>query len=298
MRSRLSFCPTPSEIADERVLIPTVMRAQLIPPLVALTTALFLEPSIKAAEESPDAARLVAQTERAFSTRCAEVGIRDSFLEYFAPDAIHFAPEPRLARPDLEPKPSSNRVRLTWEPKIIRVANTGQLAVSTGPYVLKTADGESYGYFLSIWKRQPNADWRVAADIGVAGPQASNSNDDFQTYQDTSDPAGSTDLLAFEREQFSSDRDLDSVYGAIASPETVFERTDQPMQTGAGAYSAFLTAQKGTRTKLSQSGGSVSGNLGFTYGSQSDEKSPVGYLRVWIWRQSRWRLLFDVVTDR
>jgi len=185
MRSRLSFCPTPSEIADERVLIPTVMRAQLIPPLLALTTALFLEPSIKAAEESPDAARLVAQTERAFSTRCAEVGIRDSFLEYFAPDAIHFAPEPRLARPDLEPKPSSNRVRLTWEPKIIRVANTGQLAVSTGPYVLKTADGESYGYFLSIWKRQPNADWRVAADIGVAGPQASNSNDDFQTYQDS-----------------------------------------------------------------------------------------------------------------
>jgi hypothetical protein len=88
--------------------------------------------------------RIVAQTERAFSARCAEIGIRDSFLEYFAVDAIHFEPEPRLARPDFERESSSTGLRLTWEPKIIRVASSGQLAVSTGPYVLRRLSGNHW----------------------------------------------------------------------------------------------------------------------------------------------------------
>src|SRR5262249_27616389 len=103
------------------------------------------------ADEQP-VAQLVAQTERAFSARCAEIGIRDSFHESFTADAIHFGPEPRLARPDLEKETSSTKVRLTWEPKIVRVASTGQLAVSTGPYVLQTGINKSSGYYLTIWK--------------------------------------------------------------------------------------------------------------------------------------------------
>ena len=90
----------------------------------------------------PTMAEVVAQTESAFSARCSEIGIRDSFLEYFATDAIHFDPEPRLTRPDLERETSSTKVRLTGEPRIVRVANTGQLAVSTGPYVLQTENGK------------------------------------------------------------------------------------------------------------------------------------------------------------
>jgi hypothetical protein len=45
-------------------------------------------------------------------------------------------------------------------------------------------------------------------------------------------------------------------------------------------------------------GGDVSGNLGFTYGTASDAKSSTAYLRVWLWRQSTWWLLFDVATIR
>jgi len=101
-----------------------------------LTAASFFTLCAKADEQPVP--QLVAQTERAFSARCAEVGIRDSFLEYFTDDAIHFGPEPRLARPDLQQESSPNKVRLTWQPKIVRVASTGQLAVSTGPYVLQT----------------------------------------------------------------------------------------------------------------------------------------------------------------
>jgi hypothetical protein len=259
-----------------------------------LFAASFLVVRAKADEQPVP--QLVAQTERAFSARCAEIGIRDSFLEYFAADAIHFGPEPRLAVPDLEREPSSNKVRLTWQPKIIRVASTGQLAVSTGPYVLQTATNKSFGYYLSIWKRQNDGAWKVAADIGVSGPIAKDLVDDFQSYQDPPDQGAPTDLLSYEREQFSPVIDLDHIYRSIASPETVFERDNQPPQAGQPEYAVFLYGQRNRRAKLSQAGGDMSGNLGFTYGTQSDETATVGYLRVWALRQSRWSLVFDVVS--
>jgi hypothetical protein len=101
--------------------------------------------------------------------------------------------------------------------------------------------------------------------------------------------------MTFEREQFGRDGDLGEIYRAIASQETVFERMGEPLLTGTDGYAAFLSAQKDKRTKLAQTGGYVSGNLGFTYGTQSNDKSSAGYLRVWIVRQSHWQLLFDVV---
>jgi ketosteroid isomerase-like protein len=247
------------------------------------------------ADEQP-VTQLVAQTERTFSARCAEIGIRDSFLEYLTDDAIHFGPEPRLARPDLQQETSSNKVRLTWQPKIVRVASTGQLAVSTGPYLLQTGASKSSGYYLSIWKRQEDGAWKVAADIGVSGPSTTGLADDFQSYPDPPDQGAAADLLAYEREQFSPDLDLDHIYRSIASPETVFERDNQPPQSGQPEYAVFLYGQRTKRTKLSQAGGSTSGNLGFTYGTQSAEKSTVGYLRVWVLRESRWSLMFDVLT--
>ena len=259
-----------------------------------LTTASFF--TLYAQADEQPAPELVAQTERAFSARCAEVGIRDSFLEYFTDDAIHFGPEPRLARPDLQQETSSNKVRLTWQPKIVRVASTGQLAVSTGPYVLQTGTNKSSGYYLSIWKRQDDGAWKVAADIGVTGPSTTGLADDFQSYPDPPDQGAPADLLAYEREQFSPDLDLDHIYRSIASPETLFERDNQPPQRGRPEFAVFLYGQRTKRTKLAQAGGSTSGNLGFTYGTQSDETSNVGYLRVWVLRDSKWSLMFDVVS--
>jgi ketosteroid isomerase-like protein len=280
------------------------MRIQIF-PLVGLSsgllmTSVFFTHSAAGAEDILAEARIVAQTERAFSVRCAEIGIRDSFLEYFSIDAIHFDPEPRLARPDLERKSSSIAFRLTWEPKIIRVANSGQLAVSTGPYILENKTGDrSSGYFLSIWKKQNGGAWRVGADIGVPAPQALELPEDFEAYQDLPAPelVDRSMLLAFEREQFERDADVEAIYQSFILPETTLERPNLPLMVGRSAYQSFLSAQKTKRTALSQVSGDVSGNLGFTYGTESDGKSRTGYLRVWVWRQSRWWLVFDVVAN-
>ena len=116
-------------------------------------------------------------------------------------------------------------MRLTWEPRIVRVANTGQLAVSTGPYVLQTENGKSsFGYFLSMWKRQNGGAWKVVADIGVSASPAANLDSDFQPDRIDNEVGQLSDLLTFEREQFGRDNDVSEIYRSIGSTETVFER--------------------------------------------------------------------------
>jgi hypothetical protein len=203
-----------------------------------------------------------------------------------------------LARPDLERESSSTGLRLTWEPKIIRVASSGQLAVSTGPYVLQDTSGKrSSGYFLSIWKKQSGGEWRVGADIGVPVTPPGDFPEDFQAIigPPTSEPLERSRLMVFERQQFSRDVDIGTIYRSIVLPETVLERADLPLMNGEANYETFLSAQKTKHAKLLQSDGDVSGNLGLTYGTESEEGPRAAYLRVWVWRQSRWWLLFDVV---
>jgi hypothetical protein len=205
-----------------------------------------------------------------------------------------------LAHPDLEGESRSVAFRLTWEPKIIRIASSGQLAVSMGPYLLQNKTGQqSFGYFLSIWKNQSGGEWRVAADIGVPAPASADLPKDFQSYENLpiSEAIDRSMHLTFERERFERDADTATIYQSFILPEAVLERPDLPLMVGERDYKSFLSTLKAKRTTVSQGGGDISGNLGFMYGTESDAKSSVAYLRVWLWRQSRWWLLFDVASN-
>ncbi|HEX5789425.1 MAG TPA: nuclear transport factor 2 family protein [Woeseiaceae bacterium] len=61
--------------------------------------------------------------------------------------------------------------RLTWRPMIVEVLESGDLALSRGPYRLEATaeDGspiEQWGTFNSTWQRQADGRWQVIFDAG------------------------------------------------------------------------------------------------------------------------------------
>lgn len=125
----------------------------------------------------PGAVRSVIDAERAFARMSVEVNQRDAFLAFFAPDGVHFQPEPGNAREALAARAAPVRPKarvLDWEPAFVAMAESGDLGFSTGPFTLANVEaggtvlGE--GWFFSLWKRQPDGAWRVAADIGIPAP--------------------------------------------------------------------------------------------------------------------------------
>jgi ketosteroid isomerase-like protein len=60
---------------------------------------------------------------------------------------------------------------IRWRPSITEISQDGQLALSRGPYrVTATEDDgthrESWGHFISTWRRNENGEWLVLFDSG------------------------------------------------------------------------------------------------------------------------------------
>lgn len=275
-----------------------------------MTASLLLAPAVAIAS----GAASIADAERAFAARCAVVGIHQSFLEYFAPDAISFTPEPGQAMPRLRatPAPVQPRAQLVWGPE--QTESVADLGWSTGPSIFTdvTAPGgkaiERYGYYVSLWRKQADGTWKVELDIGTDHtatatrteiPKRAMSRD----LKPTASKARPLDDLlsrdrafcaAFEKSQ------SDALLAALARDARVHRDDISPM-VGDAAWREWVGQLAGKAScKPIAARTSSDGGLGYTYGTweraPSDGAAQTGaYVRVWRF-DKRWVIAVDVAT--
>jgi ketosteroid isomerase-like protein len=139
------------------------------PTLAALPLAAVLLAAPLHGQTMP--AALKQQVFAAESSFAASFARRDTaaFAALVANDAVFFGQTSVLRgkaavvegwRPMLaEPKPP-----FSWKPEVIEVAESGNLAFSSGP--VYGADGKQFGVFNSIWRREADGTWKVVFDKG------------------------------------------------------------------------------------------------------------------------------------
>ena len=269
----------------------------------ALCLAILLACRVMAGEDGlPATLRSLVDTERSFAKRCGEVGIRASFLEFFADDAIAFTPEPVRYKEAVKnlPAPDPHAVRLEWEPQTGDVSASSDLGFTTGPSVRTNAkepgEPRRYGQFLSVWKKQGDGSWKVAADIGVSAPEeVSPLGTPFTRFHGMAATAGvSSDR---NEDPMERDRELTGLcasqgllegYLSRTSDEARLLREDHKPIVGATEVRLFLSKEVSTASWSPTSGGiSQAGDLCYAYGSYELKLNPGGnaeagyYLHVW-----------------
>jgi len=144
-----------------------------------LAFVLALTPLAGAADK-PDKEKLkaeVAKMEDTFSAMAQEKGLLAAFEYFAAPDVAFIDTDPRkfrgLAAVRERMGPDQPGVKLTWSAYFTDVSDDGTLGYNYGRYESKRAgtDGQEVvrgGWFLTIWKRQPNGTWRYVMDNGTA----------------------------------------------------------------------------------------------------------------------------------
>ena len=102
--------------------------------MTALAVCIFATWVVRAQDQISADLSTLAETERAFAQAATQKGIRDSFLEYFADDAIAFNPAPISAKEKLRSRPARpfSDYELRWEPRTGDVAASGELGWLTG----------------------------------------------------------------------------------------------------------------------------------------------------------------------
>ena len=110
----------------------------------------------------------VEDTERAFARTMAD---RDhaAFTSFLAAEAVFFSGEkPLRGRQQVaeawaaffaEPE-----APFSWEPETVVVLDSGTLALSSGP--VRDPAGQRFATFNSIWRLEPDGQWRIVFDKG------------------------------------------------------------------------------------------------------------------------------------
>jgi ketosteroid isomerase-like protein len=134
------------------------------------------------AQIDPQAIQRMVATERAFAAATAEIGVRDGFLTFFADDAVQIdhgadgrtsisRAKDALVRRPLPTLPLSGT--LLWEPFTGQIADDGTMGWLAGAYAGLDQTGRTltaHGAYFSVWKRQPDGEWRVWLDEGISLP--------------------------------------------------------------------------------------------------------------------------------
>jgi ketosteroid isomerase-like protein len=283
--------------------------------IACLIAASLLAGSLRAGDRKlEDEFQAMAATERAFARACAIDGIRPSFHEYFAPDGIAFRPGPVNLREFQQGHPAPAAISsllLEWEPSYGDISRSGDLGWLTGPTLLtdKSAKGDAprYGYYSSVWKKQPDGSWRVALDHGISIPSRSGPISRGRTRlapregpPPTSGPL--PDLQAAEEEMGrAAAEDLARAYGEWLAPSGRLHRDGHDPLTARSGIVEFLASQARSGSwETLHAETAKSGDLGYTYGKY-ELHSPASppergfYMRVWkLDHTGKWRLVLDV----
>ena len=255
----------------------------------------------------------VVASERAFAAASLANGLHEAFLANLATDAIAFLPLPGPARPKHEGQPKTT-AKLAWGPTWVAVSSAGDLALSTGPWKVthheKPLINVSTGWFFSIWRREPNGEWKVVVDAGISSPVAFDlpktvENGFAAAPPSTPRPGGAANgrigIASAERALAAAAKSgLGKAIEAQADPAVRVYREAKPAAFGAAAAKALLDAdlRKVTCTP-DRVIASASGDLGYVYGACAGEGSAAaekyGFLRVWrMHADGSWKVLADV----
>lgn len=285
---------------------------------IAIVTALLAGGAAAAAsggagESLPAELAPIVAAERAFAKRAGEVGVRQSFMEYFADDAVSFAPDPGNAQQRLKARPAPKEpppVLLEWGPEMAEVSADGTMGWTTGPSLFTDKTGKRpphHGYYFSVWKKQPDGQFKVVIDIGTDAPSPTPIPTVARAVGGDG-KAGSKEVTTFadvkaRDEAFckAAERGAKKAYAAALAPDARMHLDGTLPAVGHEATRAALAKLDGVMTCAPQ-GGDAAAGLGYVYGSWERRAKAGGdvvdqgfYARVWR-QQKGWHIAADVRT--
>jgi ketosteroid isomerase-like protein len=282
---------------------------------MVLALSAILLPST--AQQIPADLAAMADAERAFAKAATVKGWRNAFLEFFADDAIAFAPEVVLAKDRLRKQPDTpfSVFELVWEPRTGDVASSGDLGWLTGPSTSinhKLPDQKpSYGCYLSVWRKQPDGSWRVFIDVGADAPEPVPFAPGFNRvalesrYVGKADQTKATQLLAAADTEVNAQMAAVGVakaFAARSTPVSRLHRSGHVPIVGSDAIAVWLSQHSSSGTASHKDAStSAAGDFGYTHGTfEISAPTPMKGVYVRLWSRDaagKWWLVVDVAQN-
>ncbi|MBD1399010.1 nuclear transport factor 2 family protein [Pontibacter sp. JH31] len=252
----------------------------------------FMLCAFQGSEASRDKALAsMVEAERSFATTSVEKGIRAAFLEYLADDAVVFLPEPVNGKAGYGSRPESD-AKLSWYPVYADISGSLDWGYTTGPYEFRANPLEEKpagaGFYLSVWKKQPDGQWKVAIDQGNSYPVEQIKPEAYKPTAGVEASKGTAqDLLQKDEQKVQPYHDETLIYRAGQYPIRYKDLIIEP-----ASNIAYTTLGHDI---------SPAADMAYTYGSYTrGGTAETGYyLKVWKVLQGEWKLVaHNLVPDK
>ncbi len=256
----------------------------------------------------------MVNVERAFANLARKENTRRAFLAYLSDDGVVFEQGPVNGKKRWEERPTDDS-KLDWDPEFADIAASGELGYTTGPWEYRAhrtyKNPDAHGHFVSVWQKNPNGLFQNILDIGVRHP-----HDPESHPLRTSTLHGKTrnthrsdvSIMDIEEEFLASLREGGGkAHEQALSREARLYRTGKIPMTIPTATRPVVKGEGSTvRFSPIQGGMSLSGDLGYVYGTASWTESKEGkgevhanYTRIWKNEDGRhWKIVLEVISNR
>ena len=283
------------------------MKAILLVPFFVASSVMAQQP------DSTSSLYSMREAEWNFARQSVMFGRNAAFVYNLADSSVMFTDRWVKNSLQLWKERKAEPVVLKWEPEFMDIAASGDFGISTGPWELQefrpNTKPLSTGYFLTVWKKQSDGEWKVILDAGTLTPALKDVPHKF-IFPPGADRdienAPRIDTAQSGRELTERDKQLAEEWEQN-SPGVgihIFLARDARMQQN--GYLPTMnndTINKwiGQRLKsirfISEgSGAASSGDLGYTYGLLEIPGNPsAGYfIRIWKRQQSQWLVTMEL----
>jgi ketosteroid isomerase-like protein len=286
------------------------MKYYLLPALLLASNVFAQEP------DSISAIFSMRETERNFARASVAIGRNAAFSEYFADKSVLFTDKWISNGKQYSTELKASPVVLKWEPEFMDISDSRDFGISTGPWEVQeyrpNTTPLATGYFLTVWKKQPDGTWRVILDGGSETPASANSNHSFSFPPGTDKavkncPSFNEDLLNKElcnrENQFLSAWEktpMPASYLSYLAPEARMQLKGHLPSTNADTINSLISGfDKMLVWETVGSGAASSGDLGFTYGLLKRGSQPITkghYVRIWRKQSGTdWRIILEMI---
>lgn len=260
---------------------------------------------------APDtsAAREMAKTDSEYSNLSVAKGMPAVSVENFADNGVAFAPGIVNGKEYWRSRTEFPGT-LIWQPIFAFAAAGGDLGFTTGRWELKKGTDEpalGYGNYVTIWARQRDRKWKIAADVGTENPQPSESPPnlevlppDITTGTRAQEEARRELAKAEHKFREAARKDIGKAIVDSGTDDIRIYRDKSFPAVGLVAARLMLESEHGLVTfQPSGSKMSSSGDLYYSYGNYSEERGNVVEHGVYvtIWRANMngdWKLALDL----
>jgi len=272
------------------------MKSILLFPLLLATSLMAQEP------DSSSELFKMREAEQNFAKASVMYGRNAAFVENFADESVLFTDKWITTGKQFSKDRKTAPVVLKWEPEYMDIADSRDFGFSTGPW-----EAQEYrpgtpplysGYFLTVWKKQPDGTWKVILDGGGTTPAIKDPKHSFSfpvgadktvlNPQVLNSGLLSKELIDREK-QFQlnwTKSPIPSTYALFLAPKSRMQLSGHLPTINADTINILIShLDKNLIWKSSRSGAATSGDMGYTYGileiPGNSEVVKGHYVRIW-----------------